>query len=149
MNNKPTPVTDEEALLMNLDCDDSCATVYIKRGGLVVYGDFVLGDFARKLERELAEAWELLASEEITRNHIIQRGIEMQQELAEAREWQNVKVTKNGETHCLGTLIELLERELAEAREKNAKLISDDLRWYESKADGIILEFEQLKEETK
>lgn len=71
---------------MNLDCDDSCATVYIKRGGLVVYGDFVLGDFARKLERELAEAWELLTSEEITRNHIIERGIEMQKELAEARE---------------------------------------------------------------
>lgn len=34
----------------------------------------------------------------------------------EAREWQNVKVTKNGETHCLGTLVELLERERDEAR---------------------------------
>ena len=52
--------------------------------------------------------------------------------------------------------IEKLERELAEAREKNAKLISiaeraiDDLRWfYESKADGVILELKQLTEETK
>lgn len=35
---------------------------------------------------ELAEARELLASEKITRNHIIQRGIEMQKERDEARE---------------------------------------------------------------
>ena len=41
---------------------------------------------------------------------------------------------------------------LREAREQNAKLLSiaeraiDDLRWfYESKADGVILELEQLK----
>ena len=80
---------------------------------------------------------------------LIAQNTELKRELEEAREWQNVKVTKNGETHCLGTLIELLERELAEAREKNAKLIRDDLRWYESKADGIILELDQLKEEAK
>jgi hypothetical protein len=48
---------------------------------------------------------------------------------------------------------EQLERERDEAREQNAKLISiaeraiDDLRWfYESKANGIILELDQLKE---
>ena len=52
VNDNPTPETDAEAVLMNLDCDDSCATVYIERGECVVYGDFVLGDFARKLERE-------------------------------------------------------------------------------------------------
>lgn len=51
---------------------------------------------------------------------------------------------------------ERILRELAEAREQNAKLVSiaeraiDDLRWfYESKADGIILELEQLKKQIK
>ena len=86
MSDRPTPETDDEALSMDLYCDDAWATVYIKRGGWVVYGDFVLGDFARKLERERDEAGDLLASEKITRNHIIQRGIEMQKELTEARE---------------------------------------------------------------
>jgi hypothetical protein len=47
-----TPETDAEARLLSIDCDDSCATVYFERDGCVVYGDFVLGDFARKLERE-------------------------------------------------------------------------------------------------
>ena len=48
------------------------------------------------------------------------------------------------------------ESKFAEAREQNAKLLSiaeraiDDLRWfYEGKADGIILELDQLKKETK
>jgi hypothetical protein len=49
---------------------------------------------AKRLERERDEARELLASEKITRNHIIQRGIEMQKERDEAREalreiWQS------------------------------------------------------------
>jgi hypothetical protein len=43
----------------------------------------------------------------------------------EARDWRNVKVSKDGETHCLGTLIELLERERDEAiaREDKAKAV--------------------------
>jgi len=56
----------------------------------------------------------------------------------------------------LRILAERLERERDEAREQNAKLLSiaeraiDDLRWfYESKADGIILELDQLKEGAK
>lgn len=36
---------------MTLDCDDSCVEIYIKRHGMVMDGDFVLGDFARTLER--------------------------------------------------------------------------------------------------
>ena len=60
MSERPTPETDEEALLMDHYCDDTWATVYIKRGGWVVYGDFVLGDFARKLERERDEAREVI-----------------------------------------------------------------------------------------
>ena len=52
--------------------------------------------------------------------------------------------------------LEAARRDLAEAREQNAKLLSiaeraiDDLRWfYESKADGVILELKQLKEAAK
>ena len=37
----------------------------------------------------------------------------------EARDWQNVKVSKAGETHTLGTLIQLLERERDEALAAN------------------------------
>jgi hypothetical protein len=50
----------------------------------------------------------------------------------------------------------VLRRERDEAREQNAKLLSiaeraiDDLRWfYESKADGIILELNKIKEGAK
>jgi hypothetical protein len=52
----PTPRTDAEAHLMSLDCDDSCVEIYIKRDGKTIEGDFVSADFARQLERELAEA---------------------------------------------------------------------------------------------
>jgi hypothetical protein len=43
-------------------------------------------DFARKLERERDEANELLASEKITRNHIIKRSVEVERELDEVNE---------------------------------------------------------------
>ena len=56
---RPTPDTDDEASVMTLDCDDSCVEIYIKRNGEYVEGDFVLGDFARKLERERDEAREI------------------------------------------------------------------------------------------
>jgi hypothetical protein len=46
----------------------------------------VTAEFARRLERERDEARELLASEKITRDHVIKRGIEMQKERDEARE---------------------------------------------------------------
>jgi hypothetical protein len=45
----------------------------------------VTANFARKLEQERDEARELLASEKITRDQIIKRGIEMQKERDEAR----------------------------------------------------------------
>jgi hypothetical protein len=48
--------------------------------------DIVWPEFARGLERERDEARELLASEKITRDHVIKRGIEMQKERDEARE---------------------------------------------------------------
>ena len=49
--NTNTPETDAEAALMTLDCDDSCVEIYIKRVGKYVVGDFILADFARRLER--------------------------------------------------------------------------------------------------
>jgi chromosome segregation ATPase len=79
-------------------------------------------DKIEELERERDEARVLLASEKITRDHVIKRGIEMHKERDEARE-QNAK------------LLSIAERAI------------DDLGWfYESKADGIILELDQLKE---
>lgn len=51
-----TPETDAEARLMTLGSDDSCIDVYIERDNRNVEGDFVLADFARKLERECNEA---------------------------------------------------------------------------------------------
>lgn len=56
MSYTPTPKTDSEAELTLIDCDDSCIDIYVKRDSKIVYGDIVLADFARKLERELNEA---------------------------------------------------------------------------------------------
>jgi hypothetical protein len=48
--------------------------------------DAVLARLVKKLERERDEARELLASEKITRNHIIKRSVEVEKERDEARE---------------------------------------------------------------
>jgi hypothetical protein len=85
---------------------------------------------------------------------------EIQRELDEARgkcaswvrEWRKLRVLcKQLDEDANDRL-----KERDEAREQNAKLLSiaeraiDDLRWfYENKADGVILELEQLKKETK
>jgi hypothetical protein len=111
---------------------------------------WVATDFARKLERERNEAitrrmetimqcelyeqerneaWELLESEKITRNHIIQRGIEMQKELAEAREKVKELI------YIAGRAIDLAEIDF-----ENDKFgVVSELR------DGL----EKIKEETK
>lgn len=80
MSERPTPETD-------------AARVTEKNGCIATFGvsQVVSVNFARKLERERDEARELLASEKITRNHIIQRGIEMQKERDEARD-ENTKL---------------------------------------------------------
>lgn len=80
MSERPTPETD-------------AARVTEKNGCIATFGvsQVVSVNFARKLERERDEARELLASEKITRNHIIQRGIEMQKEHDEARD-ENTKL---------------------------------------------------------
>jgi len=56
MSDTPTPKTDSEAELTLIDCDDSCIDIYVKRDSKIVYGDIVLADFARQLERELNAA---------------------------------------------------------------------------------------------
>jgi hypothetical protein len=67
MNNLPTPETD--------------ARTYVPLLG----ASTVPAEFARKLEQERDEALELLASEKITRNHIIKRSVEVERERDEAR----------------------------------------------------------------
>jgi hypothetical protein len=67
MIERPTPETDDVAQLSSL-----------------LQYETVNANFARKLERERDEAMELLASEKITRNHIIKRSVEVEKERDEA-----------------------------------------------------------------
>lgn len=73
MSDRPTPETDA------LDCELHTPRVLQDR-----YSE--MRDHAQKLEQERDEARELLASEKITRNHIIKRSVEVEQERDEARE---------------------------------------------------------------
>jgi hypothetical protein len=70
---------------------DTPETDDIARGNHVVPTEW-----AQQLERERDEAFELLASEKITRNHIIKRSVEVEKERDEAREklsaaWQSLR----------------------------------------------------------
>jgi hypothetical protein len=74
---------------MSLDCDDSCVEIYIKRDGKTIEGDFVSADFARQLERELAESQDRI--DDLTATGIHSCGdqcrrpnCELRKELAEA-----------------------------------------------------------------
>ena len=72
MSDTPTPETDSEAELTLIDCID----IHVKRDSKIVYGDIVLADFARKLERErdaaLAANAELLERlQEARESHLI------------------------------------------------------------------------------
>jgi hypothetical protein len=73
MSDRPTPETDA------LDCELHTPRVLQDR-----YSE--MRDHAQKLEQERDEARELLASEKITRNHIIKRSVEVEKERDEARE---------------------------------------------------------------
>lgn len=101
-------------------------------------------DIARKLERERDEARELLASEKITRNHIIKRSVEVERERDEAREkveQQRKEIVRlNGATnHAGGTPLKIALRERDEARNKMADALQEvDLR---------TLDFERMKKE--
>ena len=81
---------------------------------------FIRGQQSRiqHLERERDEAFELLASEKITRNHIIKRSVEVERERDEAREEANkLSGAYEDATNYYARIIELKE-ELDEAREK-------------------------------
>ena len=58
---------------MTLDCDDSCVEIYIKRHGMVIEGDFVLGDFARTLERRAIAAEARVKEQEAANAELIER----------------------------------------------------------------------------
>ena len=100
-------------------------------------------DIARKLEQERDEAFDLLASEKITRNHIIERGIEMQKELAEARE-ESLEQARllgiSGEREC---------RIIAERDEARREMLGWENKWNAAIGMAAIAENERdlLKEE--
>ena len=72
-------------------------------------------EFCRKLERERDEAMELLASEKITRNHIIKRSVEVERERDEAREDLEFR---RGLYKVQEQYLETARRERDEAREE-------------------------------
>ena len=92
MSERATPETDDQPIIYAIN----------DNGYQVPCVDI---EFARKLARELDEAFDLLASEKTTRNHIIQRGIKMQQERDEAmaigQELADIA------SHCLGWHIDV------------------------------------------
>jgi|688.fasta_scaffold1047863_2 hypothetical protein len=116
-----------------------------------------------RMERERDEARELLASEKITRDHVIKRGIEVQKERDEAREAiQNLKLQlglwEDGNLISQETVgeIRLLKEQINGAfRERNeahkiAERAIDDLAWFNySNAQRLRAELEQLKEGAK
>ena len=84
-------------------------------------------EWAQQLERERDEARELLASEKITRNHIIKRSVEVERERDEAmeeiKEWKTLCLWGGTPEHIHGFIrgqqsrIQHLERERDEASE--------------------------------
>ena len=57
---------------------------------------------------------------------------QLERELAEAKDWKSIKVTKGGETHPLGTLLEMLESELTDHK---AQHVRDEADYNELEAD--------------
>jgi hypothetical protein len=113
----------------------------------------VTANFARKLEQERDEARELLASEKITRDHIIKRGIEMQKERDEARERERVAIASWDEERQRA--LREGERVLEARRERNeahkiAERAIDDLAWFnETNSQRLRTELKKLKEASK
>jgi hypothetical protein len=99
MNDTPTPETDGKAYVsVKMTADGP------RDGPLVVPADF-----ARKLERERDELAACLASEKITRNHIVERAAKTERELAELKQ----SITNLSHPNC-----HMLLRERDEAREQ-------------------------------
>ena len=107
---------------------DSCEGILCK---------VVSAEFARRLERERDEAMELLASEKITRNHIIKRSVEVERERDEARDdaqkskaykrvlketnlrqTERIRYLEGATNHACGTPLSVALKERDEAREE-------------------------------
>ena len=118
--------------------------------------------------KERDEARELLASEKITRDHIIQRGIEMQKERDEAREygvrmeaiWNSEVQRRFRDVDGLQAKINVLTKEREEARDQVKELIYIAGRAielaeidFENDKFGVVSELrdglQKIKEETK
>jgi len=145
MNNRPTPETDDIARgnhvvptewAQQLEQERDEAREEIKEwktlclwGGTPehIHG-FIRGQQSRiqHLECERDEAFELLASEKITRNHIIKRSVEVERERDEAREEANkLSGAYEDATNYYARIIELKE-ELDEAREVLVKILKNE-----------------------
>jgi hypothetical protein len=121
MNDTPTPETDAETMRDEYDHIDSD------------FGPFdasitVPADFARQLERERDELAACLASEKITRNHIVERAAETERERDEAR-----------------AIIETLAEALRECREDSAELLGER-DWWQNEAR---LDYQKRYQETR
>jgi len=100
MSDRPTQETDAFAIKLKTLCGEKY---------------WVPVDIARKLERERDEALELLASEKITRNHIIKRSVEVERERDEANEELHKQLVRYDQ---LFDEAEKIRIERDEAREK-------------------------------
>jgi tetratricopeptide (TPR) repeat protein len=141
MNNKPTPETDaaiypmtgvdivwpEFARKLERERDDLQKAVngLCEHIGVNPANTTLLAVEVLKIERERNEARELLASEKITRNHIIKRSVEVERERDEARERierQKLEIVRlNGATsHAGGTPLKIALRECDEAKKQAA-----------------------------
>jgi hypothetical protein len=134
MNNKPTPETDaaiypmtgvdivwpEFARKLERERDDLQKAVngLCEHIGVNPANTTLLAVEVLKIERERNEARELLASEKITRNHIIKRSVEVERERDEAREKLENEMKWHHRTH----------RELIEAQCKLLDIEYDKLK---------------------
>jgi hypothetical protein len=102
------------ARILERERDEARTELEMWRDGNIMHQ--IHRDELEKVEREREEARELLASEKITRDHVIKRGIEMQKERDEAIEKHRFAVIH----WQIG--VAKMERERDEAREEHRKL---------------------------
>jgi transcriptional regulator with XRE-family HTH domain len=97
-----------------------------------------------QLRRERNEARELLASEKITRDHVIKRGIEMQKERDEARE-QNAKLREIADAFAVA--LERLDALYRSEQDSEAPMPRPD--WLRRPLQMLDAELDRLKEGAK
>ena len=90
-----------------------------------------VNEMAEQAFRERSEARELLESEKITRNHIIQRGIEMQKERDEANEELNKKYIEYDKLFNEAELIRIERDQILQALMKIEEIFIDSEDTYD------------------